>query len=173
MKKNILLVCLLAFLVSCNRKEPKEAELVFSCDMDRLSGWSDNPTLFRFKGHSGDYVSKTDTVYLYSPAFKKRLGDITTKPILRAQVSAWVYATDIVAKGNLVCSMDTAGGGPYVYLAEPFEDKIEKEKRWTKISSVFYFPKAYNPDLIFAAYVWNTGKVPLYVDDLEIKLTNY
>lgn len=173
MKSLIYIFVLILPFISCSRNRTKDNPLEFTNDVDKMAYWSDYPNIVRFKGHSGNFACKTDSIALYSLAFKRKIGEITDKPILRAEVSAWVFANNKNATGNIVCAIDSAPGKVYVYLSDAFGNKLKEPGKWTYVTSLFYFPNTYNPDFILSSYFWNTGKEDIYIDDFKVKLTEY
>jgi hypothetical protein len=157
----------------CSGNSQSDFPMHFVNDIDSYSGWNENPSVIRFNAHSGNYVCQTSNRSPYSITFKSRISEITQKPILRAQISAWVYAYSTDVKGSIVCAIDSSPGKGYIYFADNFSEKIQKKNTWTKVSSEFYFPKVYTPDFIFSAYLWNAGTKEIFVDDMEIRLTSY
>ncbi len=169
---NRLLLIALVLLAGCKGHNPS-GNLVYFTDVDNLAGWYETPTIIKFKAHSGEFVCKIDTINSFGLTFKKRMSEISGKAIFKVDVSAWVYVNDLGAKGGFVCSLDSMLGKGFVYLNERFDEKIDKAKRWTKVKSEFFFPDSYDPDFIFAVYLWNTGKEDIFADDLEIRITEY
>ena len=173
MKKILVAGISLLVLNSCTKQTISSDPLHYTCDLEMIADWTGQVTLIRKKGHTGDYVSRMDTINPYSISFKKKLGEISEKPVLRAEVSGWLYCNDISASGAIVCAVDSLPGQPSVYMTEAFNDKIDKAKKWTRISSVFYFPKTTSADFLFSAYFWNTGKQEIFLDDMEVRFTTY
>jgi len=169
--KNFLLFFIIVMVSACSREKNINDRLEFNNDVDGMAHWTDNPTIVKYNSHTGKFACRTDSMNQFSLTFRKRMGEITEKPIMRVYISAWIYVNNISADGRFVCALDSAPGVGYVYLNETFH--IKKEREWTKVSSVFYLPKTYNPDFILSSYIWNTGKEEIYIDDFHIKLTEY
>lgn len=173
MQKWILCFIIVVMLVACERKTEHASKLSYRCDVESLAGWTNEITIEKRKAFTGEYVSKLDAVNPYSISFKMKTGAISPKPILRAEVSAWVYLNDLSSKGAIACVMDSSQGKPYVYHTESLGGKVKKVHEWTRISSVFYFPEKQSPEFLFSTYLWNTGEGEFYVDDLEVRFTEY
>ena len=149
----------------------KQGGLHYFNDFEGLKGWVSNSyTLKEDKAHSGKFVSKIDEVYQYSEGVKLKLSEISSKPVKKVRISAWCKISDMMATGKFVVSVNTPEKAGVFWEAIHLEDNIDEVGTWTKISGEFNIAAWGNkPDNTVVVYVWNTGKIPILVDDMDIE----
>ena len=182
MYKLIIATVIISVLSSCSddaTEHTKDAlkssqPTVFINNIETDSYWNGQVTFKKVtNAHSGDMVSIIDDQKPYSIGFHHKLIDLPDTAAKKASISAWVnYADTINAKIVLVISIDNLAEGKNIsWLGMPVE-KISKiiPNQWVKITWEYTLPKTKlsgNENL--GIYFWNQSKVPVMIDDLEVK----
>lgn len=157
---------------SCSEKNEEQPGMVFQTDFESLPGWLFDQRLLKGEAHSGEWMSRADPQFPFSITFKRRLGDISNRPIRKIMVSAWVKTQTIPTKASLVISID-AGNNPVFWKAESLENQISEKEKWTEVAGEFDIPLGdIGPDHVVKFYIWNTDNSMLHVDDMRIVFEN-
>jgi hypothetical protein len=138
-----------------------------SNDLEDIKSWNlSHPTLTDEDAHSGKFSSKTDSINPYSIGFNKPLGDISKKPITKLKIKCWAKFKDADASADLVVGIDSAGQNTYRF-AVPIRSLLKNVNQWSEFTATCELPKKTAADQKLILYVWNTGKKPIWIDDIE------
>lgn len=164
--KNYLLILLAAIaLSSCKKREP----IVFTNDSEQSFGWINQRT---FKddpnAHSGGHVSSTDSVQQYSITLREKIANVRKQGATKVLVSTWVKFSDPSAKACLVVSFDHNGKN-LGWQCMPAESVIKEAGKWIELTYTMKFPAGLPDDATVSVFVWNTSKVEVQVDDMEVR----
>lgn len=168
---NTLLLIFVILFASCAKD--KKNELEYFNDLENVKGWTggknNEETIIKGLAHSGQYISKTDSLYKYSFGFTIKLSDLAEQPIKKVKASMWVNVPDIRSDAGLVITLDSAGKN-ISWTSKSIKDFVKKTDEWTEVSSEVQFPEMKtSKDYSVSAYIWNTGKFPVLADDTRIQ----
>ncbi len=167
---SIIVVSAILF-ASCAKD--KKNELEFYSDLENVKGWTggknNEETIIKGLAHSGQYISKTDSIFQYGFGFRINLSDLVEQPVKKVKASIWVNVTDIRSDAGLVVALDSAGKN-ILWASKPIKDFVKKTDEWTEVISEVEFPQMKtSKDYSVTAYIWNTGKFPVLSDDIRIE----
>lgn len=167
---NLLLVSAILF-ASCAKD--KKNELEYFNDLENVKGWAggknNDETIVKGTAHSGQYISKTDSVYQYGFGFNIKLSDLAEQPVKKVKASVWVNVPDIRSEAGLVIALDSAGKN-ILWTSKPIKDFVKKTDEWTEVVSEVQFPEMKtSKDYSVTTYIWNTGKFPVLADDSRVE----
>jgi hypothetical protein len=160
-------------IVFASCAEEKKNDLAFFNDLENVKGWTggqnNEHTIIKGVGHSGQYLSRTDSVYQYGFGFKLNLSDLSEQPIKKIKAITWINVSDIRSDAGLVITLDSAGKN-ILWTSKSIKDFVKKTDEWTEVSSEVEFPQMKtSKDYSVTAYIWNTGKFPVLSDDCSIE----
>lgn len=166
----LLLVSVILF-ASCAKD--KKNELEFYNDFENVKGWTggknNDETIIKGLAHSGQYVSKTDSIYQYGFGFRINLSDLAEQPVKKVKASIWISVPDIRSDAGLVIALDSAGKN-ISWTSKSIKDFVKKTDEWTEVISEVQFPEMKtSKDYSVTAYIWNTGKFPVLSDDIRVE----
>ncbi len=166
----LLLVSVILF-ASCAKD--KKNELEFFNDLENVKGWTggknNEESIVKGLAHSGQYISKTDSVFQYGFGFRINLSDLAEQPVKKVKASIWVNVTDIRSDAGLVVALDSAGKN-ILWASKPIKGFVKKTDEWTEVISEVEFPQMKtSKDYTVTAYIWNTGKFPVLSDDIRVE----
>jgi hypothetical protein len=148
--------------------------VTYTNHIETEDNWSGQVTYKKVpNAHSGDMVSLVDENQPYSITFNQKLINLPDTSAKKMTVSAWIYYPDTLnVKVILAISMNnTAEGKNIAWLGTPVE-KIAKiiPNQWVQVTLEYVIPnmKLTGNEEIGACF-WNQSKVPIMVDDLEVK----
>ncbi len=175
MKKINLLILAGGFFVAACSSNDNDKALDFTNDLENVKGWSGNEsniaTIVKAKAKSGEYVSKTDTVYRYGFLFRAKLYDLTNKKLKAVKAAVWANVTEVNSEAVLVISVDSVGKS-IVWEGKKLIEVVKKTDEWTEVIADADLSKL-KPckDYIISVYLWNTGKSVIYTDDHRVRFT--
>jgi len=119
--------------------------------------------------YSGKYSFKLDSSTIYSPAIEYPYFEITKKYYAWIRVSAYIYPTkDIIKNPFCVVAHFNHKDYPYKYKTFDSEKMILELNKWNKISFDYLTPEVRSKKDNLKVYIWNKGKEPIFVDDLQV-----
>jgi hypothetical protein len=165
------IVFCLFFLFSCTRRH-KSDNLHYHQDFEAIKGWHQIQSLSSdIKAHSGTYsilVKPSD----YSFGFASSQALISPKPLTKIKASVWCYSEAKNPVGAFCIQIASPANENKLFVGKAFEDVLKTEKKWTKLVYETEIPKAaIGPDFSVKVFLWNTGQVPVYGDDMEIEFS--
>lgn len=172
MRRHItLLVFLSTVFFSCSREETHN-DLYYSTDYDQLSGWMLDYGLRKGEGHSGHWFLVADQANKYTLPFQIKLGDASQRPIVKAEVSAWLKVP-VVPSGTLMVFSVDAPTGTIFWKSVELKDQLSQKDTWTQVKATMNFLSGtIGPDHILKAYFWANDGQLLMVDDMAVQLYN-
>lgn len=114
---------------------------------------------------SGRNSCRLDDKKVYSSCFRTNYASLPVKDTCWICVSANVLLTD-GATSELVFSVEKPGRENEWYGTK-IQDVVKVPGKWEKVYLAHILGIDMKPDDIIKAYVWNTGKGKVYVDDLK------
>jgi hypothetical protein len=156
---------LAAFIAGCD----KPREVVYSNDAEQAIGWINQHTLRHGQGaHSGGWVSHTDSAFPYSLTLREKWSDLRKAGVKKVSSKAWVKFVSMSAKGGLVVSVEDQGKA-LVWEMLPLDSIVKKEGEWTQVKLDIPLKSDLPPGSVISAYVWNTSKDTILIDDMEVR----
>lgn len=157
---------------SCGNEKKTEAHFDYFTNYDQYLGFlpDDIRVIKSTVAHSGNFVSKMDTVFPYSLGLVRKWGELTAAHIQQIDVNCWVYPTQVNQPIYIICSYDYPGNPKPVYYE--FYDAIKnlpKANEWQQVTATFYLPDTIDPNLTFKMFLWNKAIEPAYVDDFGVQ----
>ncbi len=167
---NLLLISAILF-ASCAKD--KKNELVYFNDLENIKGWTggknNEETILKGLARSGQFSSKTDSLFQYGVGFTIKLSDLSEQPVKKVKASIWVNVPDIRSEAALIISVDSAGKN-ISWTSKSIKDFVKKTDEWTEVISEVQFPEMKtSKDYSLTTYIWNTGKFPVLADDSRIE----
>lgn len=183
MKDSILRTGLMAFTVllsvSCAHRQAKQEQpdkIVVSVgtDMEKgpvsLQSWENEHTIVQMqspaKAHSGIYVSKVDSLNIYSYAFYDTLKNLNNVVPYKVFVRGWFYVPEPV--DDFIIALDLSDKGQNIlWKSISISQQIRELNKWTEFNAVFDIDQPVKTDhqikiLAFA------GKKEACFDDINI-----
>lgn len=166
----LIVTCIvITFTWRCTSTEGDKDPLHFFTDMEQYDGFAENIVTHKMQdAFSGEYVSRVNAASPYSITFRKKMGDISSKPLKSVEVSAYLYAEKLPVKTVVVCDVQDESKSVN-YQSSGLEKLVLKEKEWTKVKAVFKFPGTLNAANKFIIYCWNTENNEVMIDNMDIK----
>lgn len=128
--------------------------------------WDTDPaTIDSVNVFSGKYSCKLDEKKVYSSCLRLSYSDFPIKDSCWACVSAQVQLCE-GATAELVLSVEKSGRELEWYSTR-IQDFKTSEDKWGKVFLAHILGSDLRTNDIIKAYVWNTGKQKVYVDDLK------
>ena len=118
--------------------------------------------------HSGKLVCVIDSVRTASLQIVKQIKDISQEKIDSVAFSYWVFLKTPTATAKTVLSVDELTGKNVLWIGNSINDKTKELNKWVKIQETFQLPKDMDTKNILKAYVWNTSKEQILLDDFVI-----
>ncbi len=123
--------------------------------------------------YEGTNSSKTDLEAPYSDGFNYKIDDsLLNNKTAMVIFKAMIYVEDLNADANLVISFENHSM-PYFYIPMDIKDVVVTSKEWTPINFSVCVPKDIKKDDLLKCYLWNLGKYPVFIDEMELKIIAY
>lgn len=121
--------------------------------------------------HSGLHAYQTDSLHIFTPAYKMPYRDITSGEYAWVHVTAWIYPTCDMREnpGSMVITFNHKGGN-YKYRALDLENLSLTPHQWNQIEMNYLTPEPRQKRDLLQVYYWHRGKQPVYVDDISIDI---
>ncbi len=162
--KNQYLLVFIAFLVlGCQKK----SKISVSQDFEKVAGWYPLQSLVKGKGHSGLYFSRTGEGTEFSQTFVSTLAEISSKPIRRIDMGAWIRMSDTTARARLVLSIESADSTVF-WQGLDTQDASPKPGEWTRLFFTYDLPAGLQPGYSVKMFLWNVSKKEVDADDFDI-----
>lgn len=175
-QKKIFIAAIIPFTVcvfACSNNGELRGDHVYKNDFENIDGWIQNSQLEKGDAHSGDFCCKVTPENPFSLTFNKKIGDLSLSKIEKINLTAWVKFSDLNSKAKLVITIDSADGSPaFFWMGIPAEDFITEADKWFQVTNEVTLPQTLKKDYKLLVYLWNTGKPPVYIDDLSFQLIN-
>lgn len=166
--KKYLALAVVVMLVAC-KKEKKES-MTYTNDAEQMLGWCNYHTLRGVaNAHSGGHVSYTDSAQVYSLTLREKMSVIKKADAARIIASAWVNPETMAGKGSLILSVD---GNNKNYFWKSFDSQlvVKQPGKWYNLTITETLPADLPDDALLSVFFWNTSKLPIMVDDIEVRL---
>lgn len=179
MKRILFLSAVVLLMVSCNSGSEKKSagtsytkvietsiENVDSLNSAVPSTWKNLKTIVEGVAHSGKIASKIDSVNRFSLLYEAKLSDMDKA--MPKEINFTTYGCALVpdSKAILVVSIN----GDKYYKGVTLDTLFTNVNEWKQMNATFKLPEGLKDDDILKAYVWNTGKGELLVDDFKLEI---
>jgi hypothetical protein len=174
MKKILLALLVISVFISCSSDKKKTAHdnLYYFNDLETVKGWMENNTLRKGDAHSGKFYSTTDSSWQYSLAFSLSVGNISDKPLKKADVSLWALVKKEKFDGSIVTCV-TRKDSVLFWNSSNLNNFYKKPNEWFKATETMNFPAGMQNSDIVKVYLWNVdGKSVINIDDMEVQFSN-
>jgi hypothetical protein len=121
--------------------------------------------------HSGERVTMTNVIHPFSDGLKFEIPDtLCNKEGLVLKVTLWKYE-DIGSESNVVVDVKNKDSAN-VYFWNGINSKplVGTIRKWDQFSATVQLPVIKSPLDEVSVYLWNVGKTPIMMDDIEVQL---
>jgi hypothetical protein len=119
--------------------------------------------------HSGQRACEMTNGEEYGPFVKKKISSISAVIPTRISASVWVYPLSDQPNTVLTASVTNTNNETVFWQGKSTENASFPLSKWTKINAVFNLPVGkFGLDDMVGIGIWNKGKTPVIIDDLEI-----
>lgn len=133
---------------------------------------NDKEHLSHEKSYRGIYSCKLDSLSEYGSTFERTIARMQAKPGATVDVKLMAYLTDSASKAALVISLDGKNGQVFWRAWDMKPYYFDKVNQWQKVFLSAPLPDDLNNSDVLKVYVWNQRKELLYVDDVQITISN-
>lgn len=149
-----------------NNPEDYKSKLVKKLDFEK-----DENKVNTFS-HSGKYSFRLDNSKIYSTSIETPYYSLTKKDHAWIRVSAYVYPTQNLISNPLSLVIHfNHNDYPYKYMAFDLEKMNLKLNEWNKVSFDYLTPEVRKDDDNLKVYFWFRGNQPVYIDDLQVNVS--
>lgn len=107
----------------------------------------------------------------FSPSFRKKYSEFTSKSYVWVRASVWVYLTAPYQESNSVIVIYTENRKkPYKYETTDYANFNIKPNKWTEIYLDYLTPDMRDKNDIITAYFWNIGSQPVLIDNFKVEI---
>jgi hypothetical protein len=172
MKNRFTVFTLTAFMMillfSCNYEQSKPPNL-YTNDFDNYLDWGfTHELLVKGGAHSGNYCCKTDGNSQFGLGMKLRSEEFKDMKPRYMVVSAWVKSEKSNPKSSIVATFDE-GKTNVSWNGIDLSKEINQNNKWIFVTKRFDFPKNLYPGVDFSFFLWNTGGVTVWIDDMSVE----
>ncbi|GEM_PF-3030871 len=169
---NAILILSLGF-TSC--KDPKtvdEKRFSFKNDFEGIDGWYAPNGIIRADSHSGSFAGFANFPQEYGPTFRKRIKDLSKKPLKRIEYSCWIKLNESKCNPEIVLNIMGKDNAFLFFKSYPVKDFPNEKGEWFEIKgSELIAPEASSSnDAEVAFFLWNKSSLQAFIDDIEIVL---
>ncbi len=148
---------------------------VYTNDFERDQPfWIKNHLVSVSGAFSGKHVGYLDSNHQYSPGIAVKADEIGKIPVsfyIEGELMIKDSLTGASDGALVVLSMDSINGGENWWQGFRLNDVPKKSvTKWSKRKFSLMTPVISNPRGILKVYIWNTGKIPLLIDDFSLKI---
>lgn len=171
------MLLILPFLFFSCKESPKvQGDLYFKNNIESSLGWYKNPTVLKTKdAHSGEYVSKIDSVNIYSLGFDLPLSIVNERflPVTEVKATVWAMLKSKNAKGALITELKK-NDSLIVWNSVKLQDYCKEANKWYKVEFILNLREHdfSNNENLFRCYVANDSKEEILLDDFEVEFLN-
>ena len=167
---------IILFFFSCKESPKVQGELFFKNNIESSLGWYSHPTFYKTKeARSGEYVSKLDSVNIYSFVFDLPLSLVNVRfiPVREVKASVWVMFKSQDAKGALITELKR-NGALLIWNSVKLQDHCKEANKWYKVEYVTnLLENDYSSnDNLFRTYAANDSKHEIFLDDFQVEFLN-
>lgn len=161
---------------SCKESPKVQGERYFKNNIESSLGWYKHPSVFKTKeAHSGEYVSKIDSVTIYSVLFDLPLSIVNIRwiPVREVKATVWVMFKSENAKGALITELKK-NDALIVWNSVKLQDYCKEAGKWYKVEYILNLRENdfSSDDNLFRCYAANDSKGEIFLDDFEIEFLN-
>jgi hypothetical protein len=173
MTNRILLLAIFSTILSaCGSGDDYSGPMTYHTDFDAFFGWTDHPALRKGSAHSGEWFTVADRSKPFAMSFHALSGEISTKPLRRAEISFWAKVTSLPCRAKLVLSADDTTGSVF-WEGKVLDSLVNKKNEWVEVRHAFDMPVGkISPDHLVKAYVWASDKKTIMIDDMTVRFEN-
>lgn len=170
--KTLIIIFILNAFASCKQSNSNAKKTDYFTSYDEYLGFmpDDIRVVKTNFAHSGNYVSKMDTVFPYSLGLVGYWGKLTNKHIQEINVDCWVYPAKVNQSVFIVCSYESVGNPkPWYYEFYAAGKDLKEANTWQQVNSTFYLPDSIDANSLIKIYLWNQSTTTAFADDLGIQ----
>ena len=161
---------------SCKESPKVQSGLYFKNNIESSLGWYTDATIFKTKdAHSGEYVSKIDSVTIYSLGFNLPLSIVNERflPVTEVKASVWAMFKSRSAKGALITELKK-NDSLITWQSVRLQQYCLEANKWYKVEYILNLKDNdfNNSENLFRFYVANDSKEEIYLDDFEVEFLN-
>jgi len=168
----IFVCCVILFSSCSNGDSIQPNKLIYSNDFEQLIGWSNcglDIYISDEQASNGTFSCKTDTINRYSLGFARRLPDITKKGIRNIRLNAKIFPVGS-ANAKMVVQIFKGNNNDSTLFWYGLDSQtiVKENNKWFEIRDLIALPPL-PVDSRILIYFWNTGNMPLYIDEFNIE----
>jgi hypothetical protein len=121
--------------------------------------------------HSGTRVTTTNVIHSYSDALRFEIPEnLCNKEGLALKIVVWKYE-DPGSESNLIVDVKNKdSANVYFWKGIYSEVPVGTIKKWEPFYATVQLPAIKTPHDVVSVYLWNIGKKPIMIDDMEVQL---
>lgn len=172
MSRILLLAIFSTTLFACGSGDDHHGPMTYYTDFDAFFGWSDHPALRKGNAHSGEWFTIADRAKPYTLSFHALSGEISSRPLRKAEVSFWTKVSSLPCRAKLVLSADDTSGSVF-WEGKVLDSLVSKKDEWVEVKYAFDLPVGkISPDHLVKAYIWASDKKTIMIDDMLVRFEN-
>lgn len=174
-----IMVFTVLFSVSCSQRQSKQAQpdkivVSINADMEKgpisLPSWENEQTIVQMhspaRAHSGLYVSKVDSINIYSYTFYDLLNNLNNVTPYKVFVSGWLYIPEPIEE--MIVALDISDKDQNImWKSFSISQQINDLNKWTEFNAVFDIDQPIKNDQQVKIFAF-AGKKEAYFDDFKI-----
>ena len=139
----------------------------FFNDCEGTVRWFQMGTCTREKSYSGDYSSKINREDPFSVGLTRQINMVPSKNLNEVNITFRYFQPFENSSAQIVMEM-LGGEKKPVWLNYHVKDSSPVKNDWDKIDFTFNMPEDARDYQLIKLYIWNPGKEPVYIDDIDI-----
>lgn len=149
---------------------PEPGRVIASNNFEGLDGWSSVNYITKERAHQGIFAARVDEGNEFAANYTSALGHLSTEPLTKLGLKAWVYRSGREATAGLVVELeDPATHQRLSYTGIELAPLVKEPNKWTPIEHTIELPPTANPASVLKIYLWRTGQGAVYLDDFELR----
>jgi hypothetical protein len=119
--------------------------------------------------YDGNFSGYMSNAMEFGITYQKNSDEVLKKGGSVLKLSGWYTCPDKeISDCLLILSVNSDGQNTY-YQSIKLNEKIDESMKWKYIESYFILPEFNGDDMDLSLYLWNTGKINLYYDNLKLE----
>lgn len=119
--------------------------------------------------YDGNFSGYMSNAMEFGITYQNNSDEVLKKGGSVLKLSGWYISPDReISDCLLILSVNSDGQNTY-YQSIKLNEKIDESMKWKYIESYFMLPEFNGDDIDLSLYLWNTGKINLYYDNLKLE----